>query len=107
MKLRSKIEPVKTFDSEAHPLNRRQFYWLDEQCMSIALYAGKEMMICLNDDNETWRMTYLDLAHPDKFTSIDQAKDQARSFATTVLVHMIKCVGIDESEKDDSLWSCL
>jgi hypothetical protein len=43
-------EPVLTFNSEYHPMLRRQFHWSENDGIHVALFAGKEMMICVNDD---------------------------------------------------------
>lgn len=97
------INPIRTFDGESHPMLRRQFHWRDEGQASTALFAGKEMFVCVNDDGKTYQLTYLDMAHPDKFNSINDAKSAAQPFAIAVLVYMLKCVGIPDTERNDPL----
>lgn len=101
------IRPERTFDGEAHPHLTQQFRWKDEDNFSRAQYAGKEMSICINDDDKTFQLTYLDMAHPTKFNSIDEAKECASDFAKAVLVSMIKMIGFSELDKDDPALSRL
>lgn len=101
------INPIKTFDGEHHPHLVRQFHWIhDGDDFATTRIAGKEMMVCINEDN-TFKLTYLDMAHPAKFKSIDEAKESASDFAKAVLVHMIKMVGFSEIDKDDPALSRL
>lgn len=100
------INPTLTFESEIHPLRRRQFYWVKrDDGLEIATFAGKEMMVCLNDDDTTFQLTYLDMAHPKSFATIDEAKASASDFARAVLLTMIEYVGVREDDK--SLRHCL
>lgn len=101
------IKPIRTFDSEHHPHLVRQFHWVhDGDDFATARVAGKEMMACISDDN-TFKLTYLDMAHPTKFKSIGEAKESASDFAKAVLVHMIKMIGFNEVDKDDPALSRL
>lgn len=100
------IKPVPTFDSEIHPLRRRQFHWIErDDGLEIATFAGKEMMVCINDDGKTFQLTYLDMAHPTPFASVDEAKAAAFDFARAVLLTMLEVVGVREEDK--SLQHCL
>ena len=56
------IEPKRTFEGESHPLLRVQFRWTKLQGgLEVALFAGKEMMVCGNDDGKSFQLTYLDI----------------------------------------------
>lgn len=100
------IKPVLTFESDIHPLRRRQFHWnKQDEGLEIATFAGKEMMICINDDGATYQLTYLDMAHPDKFPSIEAAKEAASDFARAVLLTMLEIIGV--RQEDTSLSHCL
>lgn len=100
------FKPVPTFESEIHPLRRRQFHWTKQsEGLEIATFAGKEMMVCLNDDGETFQLSYLDMAHPLHFASVDEAKAAAFDFARAVLLAMLEIVGVREEDK--SLQHCL
>lgn len=97
------IKPVLSFEGPNHPHLHRQFHWHhDSNDFATAKFAGKEMMIIFNDDDEkTYQLTYLDMAHPKKFTSVDEAKNSANDFGKAVLVHMIKMIGLSEEDKKD------
>ncbi|GAB0154701.1 hypothetical protein [Marinobacterium sp. BA1] len=99
------IDPARTFESEVHPTLRRQFHWIGSGGLETALFAGKEMMVCLNDDGRTYQLTYLDFADPTDYTSIEDAKANAPDFARAVLLRMIEYVGVRED--DHSLRACL
>ncbi len=100
------IKPVLTFESDIHPLRRRQFHWIkQDEGLETATFAGKEMMVCVNDDGKTFQLTYLDMAHPTPFASIEEAKASAPDFARAVLLTMIEYVGVRED--DTSLQRCL
>ena len=101
-----KIKPALTFESDVHPLRRRQFCWVDQEGVSISLYAGKEMTISQND-NGTFQLSYLDMAHPDQFESMNAAKHASRSFAISVLVTMLKHIGIPLEDVDDPLFQAI
>ena len=102
------IKPTRTFEGENHPHLTRQFNWIhDGDTFATARFAGKEMMICINDNDNTFQLTYLDMAHPTRFKSVDEAKASASDFAKAVLVHMIKMVGFSEIDKDDPALSRL
>lgn len=102
------IKPVRTFDGECHPHLTRQFNWVDDgDSFSTARYAGKEMTVCIDGNEATFRLTYLDMAHPTKFKTMSDAKQSAPDFAKAVLVHMIKMVGFSEKDKDDPALSRL
>jgi hypothetical protein len=89
----SKIIPIRTFDAPHHPLNRPQFVWYQLPAgTEVSIFAGKEMMICGNDDESTFQLTYLDMAHPVAFLSIDDAKAAATDFARAVLRMMIDMI---------------
>lgn len=99
------INPKPTFDSPNHPLVLQQFLWAERsEGLQTALYAGKEMMICV-DEGDTYRLTYMDFAHPELFASIDSAKDAADDFARAVLLRMLEYVGV--RFEDQSLRQCL
>jgi hypothetical protein len=96
------IKPTLTFEGPNHPHFHRQFHWHhDGDDFATAKFAGKEMMISGNDDGKTYQLTYLDMAHPTNFTSIDEAKIAASDFGKAVLVHMIKMLGFSEEDKTD------
>lgn len=100
------IKPVLSFESDIHPLRRRQFHWIKHnEMLEIASFAGKVMMVCVNDDGKTFQLTYLDMAHPTPFSSIEEAKAAASDFARAVLLNMIEYVGVRED--DISLQRCL
>jgi len=100
------INPVKTFEAPHHPLSRPQFSWHSPSANSAhALFAGKEMSIYINDDDKTFELIYLDFAHPKKFNSIEEAKNEASDFARAVLLRMLECVGVRFEDK--SLRDCL
>lgn len=102
-----KIKPALTkLESDLNPLLRRQFYWVDQESVSTSLYAGKEMMIIQNA-NGTFQLIYLDMVHPDQFESIDKAKHVARYFAISVLVTMLKHIGIPIEDVDDPLFKAI
>lgn len=63
------------------------------------------MMVCVNDDYTTFQLTYLDMAHPVQFASVEEAKAAATDFARAVLLTMIEYVGV--REEDVSLQRCL
>lgn len=89
------IEPVLTFDSEIHPLRRKQFNWVKHApSCETATFAGEEMMVCVNGDNKTYQLTYLSQAHPTQFDSIDDAKAASFDFAKAVLQSMIAMVAM-------------
>lgn len=105
---RRKINPVKTFDSPMHPLNRRQFHWVEtDHGLHVALFAGKEMMICVNDDGKSFQLTYLDMAHPELYSSPEEAKNSAQVFAQSVLSHLMSVVGIPHVDKNDPIYNYL
>ncbi len=100
------IKPVLTFESDIHPLRRRQFNWVKNvEGLEIASFAGKDMMICLNDDGRTYELAYLDMAYPTPFNTVDEAKDMAPDFARAVLLTMLAYVGVRED--DASLRRCI
>jgi len=100
------IDPIKTFEGPNHPLSRMQFRWAAQsEGLQTALYAGKEMMICLNDDGKSFQLSYLDFAHPKNFASIEEAKTDASDFARAVLLRMLEHVGV--RFEDRSLRHCL
>jgi hypothetical protein len=108
MPFNRKLEPVKSYEGLTHPLNQRQFHWVErDQGLFTALFAGKEMMICLNDNEASYQLTYLDMAHSREFASVEEAKAEAQVFAQSVLTQMMKINGIPESEKDDPLYKHL
>lgn len=91
-KFMQKIEPIKTFIGDVHPLSRQQFTWYGGDGLYKALYAGKEILICINDDDATYQLTYLDMAHPKNFNNPDEAKLEAKAFAISVLNYMIDLI---------------
>jgi len=100
------IKPMLTFESDIHPLRKRQFHWSErDKGLEIATFAGKEMMACVNDDGATYQLTYLDMAHPTPFSALEEAKEAAPDFARAVLLTMLEYVGVREG--DTSLRRCL
>lgn len=100
------IQPKLNFESEIHPLRRQQFTWFKRsEGLESALFAGKEMLVCINDDGATFELTYLDMAHPEAFQSVDDAKAAAFDFARAVLLRMLEYVGVREDDR--SLQHCL
>jgi hypothetical protein len=84
------IRPIQSFQGAAHPLQQRQFHWINKsEGLSTALFAGQEMDICINDDEVTYQLTYLGMAHPEDFKSMDAAKEAAADFSRAVLLHML------------------
>lgn len=93
------IQPILTFRAPHHPLNLPQFVWHEhESGVHSALFAGKHMDICINDDRETYQLTYLDMAHPNHFTTVEGAKVAAPDFARAVLLYMISVVGLHKED---------
>lgn len=88
------VTPIPTFNASHHPLSCKQFEWIDKSSSTLqtALYAGKEMTICINDDDQTFQLTYLDMADPRKFRNMEEAKSQASNFARAVLQHMTSII---------------
>lgn len=99
------INPAPSFNGDVHPTLRRQFHWVGEGGLEIALFAGKEMMVCINDDGETYGLTYLDFKAQSNYLTIELAKADASDFARAVLLRMIEYVGVRED--DHSLQTCL
>lgn len=100
------IKPIPTFESDIHPLRRRQFHWVQQsEGLETAVFAGKEMMVCVTDGGRTYRLSYLDMTHPDAFASIEDAKAAASDFARAVLLTMLEIVGV--RKEDASLSHCL
>lgn len=100
------IKPILTFDSNLHPLRRRQFHWVkQDEGLETANFSGKEMMLCVNGDGVTYRLTYLDMAHPSPFASVEEAKEAAPDFARAVLLTLLEYVGV--RHEDNSLRHCL
>ncbi len=96
------VNPKLTFMTYDHPHVIRQRHWNDSEHSSIATFAGSEMMICINDDL-SYQLTYLNMAHPKNFKSLDSAKNAASDFAKSVLVHMLKMLGLSPEDKNDPL----
>lgn len=95
------ITPVQSFESDIHPLRRVQQQWTgDKESVKHALFAGKDMMICINDDGKSYQLTYLDMAHPAKFQTEQEAMDVATDFARAVLLSMLAHIGY---QKEDGL----
>lgn len=63
------------------------------------------MLICINDDGKTFELTYLDMAHPEAFKTVDDAKAAASDFSRAVLLRMLEYVGVREDDR--SLRQCL
>lgn len=99
------IHPVPTFDSNLHPLRRRQFHWVEQsEGLETATFAGKEMMLCQNDDG-SYQLTYLDMAAPTAFQTAAAAKEASFDFARAVLLTMLGHLGV--RDEDNSLQRCL
>lgn len=64
------------------------------------------MMISQNE-NGTYQLSYLDMAHPDQCESMDAAKQVAGSFAVSVLVTTLKHIGIPEADADYPLFRAI
>ena len=99
------IRPVLPYNEHIHPLNRPQFVWQQagEGC-EVASYAGKEMAAYLHEDGR-YALTYLDLAYPQRFATIERAKEAAPEFARAVLLTMLNFIGVDD--EDVELKYCL
>ena len=89
-----------SFIGGTHPHMQRQNTWfsVDDQC-EYAVFAGQEILVTLSNDEMTYRLTYLDMAHPETFDTMQEAKAVAVDFAKAVLQHMITM--IDSKEVQD------
>lgn len=69
-------------------INARQQQWQGNEIMQQALFAGQIMIaITTDEDDDKFILIYLDF-ESDKFSTIEQAKENAPAFAQAVLQHM-------------------
>lgn len=62
-------------------------------------------MVCVHGDGAAYQLTYLDMAHPTLFPTVEAAKEAAPDFARAVLLTMLEIVGV--RKEDTSLSNCL
>lgn len=77
---------VKTGAGGVATVNAPQQQWHGDEIMQTALFAGQRM-IAITDDDDGFILIYLDF-ESDKFTTIEQAKENAPVFYQAVLQHM-------------------
>jgi hypothetical protein len=93
-------KPIPSFKSDIHPHNLEQQIWREISPQRLtSLYGGQLMDICINDDDKTFQLMYLDLVHPNDFKTIKDAKKESCNFAKSVLMYMFNMVLIDSKKE--------
>ena len=102
------VEPVLKWDDLAtpHPYSKVQGIWVDDLNGSLALYGGHIVRVYAHSDS-SFRITYLNMAHPDSFPTLELAKQFAPSFAIAVLVKTLRSVGVPDQDACDPLFRYL
>lgn len=99
------IQPVLKWDDQVtpHPYSKVQGIWVDDHNGSLALYGGHIVRVYAHSES-SFRITYLNMAHPDSFPTLELAKQFAPSFAIAVLVKTLRSISVPEADTCDPLF---
>lgn len=102
------VEPVLKWDDKEtlHPYVKVQGKWVDDHKGALALYGGHIVRVLAEGDSG-FRITYLNMAHPDSFPTLELAKQCAPSFAIAVLVKTLRSIGVPDQDAGDPLFRYL